>query len=69
MPNISQPLVSKKYMSDTTKMLFSVSFGKQDLRLQRFLASDFTRILHKWSKTNFRGKKYKNWVSLKILAS
>lgn len=57
MPNISQPLVSKKYMPEATKMMFFYMFGKQDVRLQRFLVSDFTGILYKWSKTNFRGKK------------
>lgn len=58
MPNISQPLVSEKYMPEATKMVFfSISFGKQDVRLQRFLVSDFTRILYKWSNTIFRKKK------------
>lgn len=33
--------------------VFSMSFGKQDVRLQSFLASDFTRILYKWTKSNF----------------
>lgn len=47
-------------MPEATKMVFfSISFGKQDVRLQRFLVSDFTRILYTWSKTNSRGKKKK----------
>lgn len=47
-------------MPEATKMVFfSISFGKQDVRLQRFLVSDFTRILYMWSKTNSREKKKK----------
>lgn len=38
-------------------VIFSISFGKQDVSLQRFLVSDFTRILYKWAKTIFRKKK------------
>lgn len=65
MSNISQPPVSKKYMPKATKMVFfSISFGKQDVRLQRFLVSDFTRILYKWSKTNSGEKKKKKRLGM-----
>jgi len=52
--HISQPPVSKKYTPEATKMVyvFSIPSGKQVVRLQNFLVSDFTRSTSGQSPTS-----------------